>query len=154
VTGTLKNKLTTWTPNQLFYLNIIGNLGPPEFADDLTRAITLAAGESLTYVFPSITDPDKEDKPSIVVNLGQASSFTTFNGKALQFKVASDTTLGGKSYELKITVRDNNEFKVLRTQYKIKVTIKAPIKPAAPPASTGGSPRTGSSSSSGQTPST
>jgi hypothetical protein len=57
-----------------------------------------------------------------------------FNGKALVFKVPSDKTYGGKSYQIKIVLSDNNAYKALTTTYTIKVSIPAPpVPPPSPP---------------------
>jgi hypothetical protein len=117
----------------LFTINIVGNLGAPSYSQEVTKAISVEIGKSLSYNLPSITDPDKEDKVTAKATLGQAGSFTTFSGRALSFKIPSDNKLGGKSYSIKIVLNDNNAYKALSTSYTIKLTIPAPPPPPPPP---------------------
>ena len=70
VIGNVTNKLTSFITSQLFTINFVGNLGPPSYSDEITKAIQLDIGKSLTYNLPSITDPDKEDKVTVKATLG------------------------------------------------------------------------------------
>jgi hypothetical protein len=81
------------------------NTGPPIFTKAL-EALSVTVGSKLSYVLPSVIDPDN-DTVSIAVNLGSALSFTTFNQSEIVFEPKSLSS-PSTTYEINIKLTDGN----------------------------------------------
>ncbi|TNV86282.1 hypothetical protein FGO68_gene3639 [Halteria grandinella] len=104
-------------------ISALTNLGPPIFTDSLSD-LTVEAGKTSTFIFPSITDPDG-DSFALSLTLGDALSLAIYKDSTLQISpLLSDYK--PTPYEIKIKLTDNNAYPKFQT-YTIKIYITQPI---------------------------
>lgn len=87
-------------------INIITNLGPPTFTEDLTFQIA-QAGSTLVYKLPPITDPDGDDY-TVSVNFCGAQSFSRYQSDELI--IAPGLNYPPRNFQVVFTLTDKNMF--------------------------------------------
>ena len=93
--------LTYTVPTQHF--EIAPNTGLPEFSPPLTD-LALDFGKTLAFKFPSLTDPDSTDTPS-VVSLSVSDS-AVISGKYLNLFIKGTKV---STFTVSISVKDSNK---------------------------------------------
>ncbi|TNV86602.1 hypothetical protein FGO68_gene12422 [Halteria grandinella] len=102
VTGFIGSIMTT----QLFKIVIEGNYGAPQFTNAV-KAVSVIVGQSVTMVFPSVTDPDS-DRYHFDANRGLLSGSSSLLTSGIKFTPRSDALAG--FYTVNITIIDENKY--------------------------------------------